>query len=430
MQPFVCRTAAVATAVATAPAAAQTTAETHFQQGVAAYKAAAYRQAVEHFEAARAAGLTSPALLHNLGSTYYRLERYADAEAVFTDLARNPANRGIAHYNLGLIELARANPDTARGHFRKARESADSDRIQRLAEKQLADLVGSGSPNRFSGLLAASLGYNDNVTLASDDTVASTDTGDRFLEYMAAATYQALGDRRDGLQVKGSLLGTDYTDIDRFDQTYLRVGPEWDRRWGRWDTDLAVHADFLYLDGSLFEGILTGAAEGRRDLGPGMSLRLRYRFSRIEGEPPYGYLTGNRHRASVEGRYRDGVELSAGYELAYNHREDRTTGDSFTSVSPTRHEVFLEAAYPAGTWEAEVEAEYRYSRYHDANTDTNRGLDRVREDDRLTLEASLSRELPWALRTFAEYRHTDNDSNIGDYDYTTNVVQLGLERYF
>ena len=430
MQPIVCRTAAVATVLATAPAAAQTTAETHFQQGVAAYKAAAYRQAVEHFEAARAAGLTSPALLHNLGASYYRLQRYAEAEAIFTELARSPANRGIAHYNLGLIELARANPDPARGHFRKARESTDSDRIRRLAENQLAELGDGGAPNRFSGLLAASLGYNDNVTLASDDTVATTDTGDRFLEYMAAATYQALGDRRDGLQVKGSVLGTDYTDIDRFDQTYLRVGPEWDRPWGHWDADLAVHADFLYLDGSLFESLLTGTAEGRRDLGPGMDLRLRYRFSRIEGEPPYGYLTGNRHRASVEGRYRDGFEVNAGYELAYNQREDRSSPTGFTSVSPTRHEVFLEAAYPAGAWEAEAEAGYRYSRYHDANTDTRTGLDRLREDDRLTLEASLSRELPWALRSFAEYRHTDNDSNIGYYDYTANVVQLGLERYF
>ncbi|MFB6259494.1 MAG: hypothetical protein ABEJ96_04640 [Thiohalorhabdaceae bacterium] len=429
MQPIVCRTAAVATVLATAPAAAQTTAETHFQQGVAAYKAAAYRQAVEHFEAARAAGLTSPALLQNLGASYYRLQRYAKAEAIFTELARDPANRGIAQYNLGLIELARAHPDPARRHFRKARDATDNDRIRRLAERQLTGLGGDEPPDRFSGLLSASLGYNDNVTLAPDDTVSGTDA-DRFLEYMAAATYQARGDRRDGLQVKGSVLGTDYTDIDRFDQTYVRVGPEWDRRWGRWDTDLAAHADFLYLDGSLFESVLTGEAEGRRELGPSTSLRLRYRFSRIEGDAPYGYLTGNRHRASVEGRYRDGFEAEAGYELEYNDRNDRTTATRFTSVSPTRHKVFLEAAYPAGPWEAEAEAEYRYSRYHDANTDTRTGLNRVREDDRLTLEAGLSRKLPWALRSFAEYRHTDNDSNIGYYAYTANVVQLGLERYF
>ncbi|MEF8794755.1 tetratricopeptide repeat protein [Thiohalorhabdus sp.] len=434
MVPHLWRAAAVAAALVSTPAVAQTDAKTEFDRGVAAYKAEEYGQAVGHFQAARAAGLSSPALLHNLGSSYYRLGRYDKAEAAFRELAKDPANRGIAHYNLGLIALARDNPERARGQFQTAKESTHNDGLRRLTDEQLAELGDDQSPSRFYALLSASLGYNDNVTLSPDDTAASTDTDDVFLEYLAAGTFQATGNPSNGLQLKASLLGLDYTDVDRFDQTYLRAGPEWDRRLGRWDTDLAAYTDFIYLDGSLFESILTGEAEGRRELGPNTTLRLRYRFSHIEGDPPYDYLTGSRHRTSVEGRYRARVDIRLGYKLEYNDREDRSTAATFTSVSPTRHEVFLEAAYPAGAWEAQAKAEYRRSRYHDANAN-DAGLDRVREDDRIRLEASLTRKLPWDLRAFAEYQHTVNDSNIdsgnpNNYDYTATVYQFGLERYF
>ena len=189
--------------------------------------------------------------------------------------------------------------------------------------------------------------------------------------------------------------------------------------------------DWLNLDGELFETIVTGEAEGLRTLTESTRLRLRYRFSRIEAEAPYEHLTGSRHRMAVEGRYRGPLDARAGYELEYNDREDLSTATSFTSVSPTRHEVFAEAEYPFGSaWEAEGKVEYRYSRYHDANTDAATGLDRIREDGRLRLQATVSRELPWQLEAFGEYEYTDNDSNIAGYDYTANVYRIGLERFF
>jgi|GEM_PF-2556086 len=167
------------------------------------------------------------------------------------------------------------------------------------------------------------------------------------------------------------------------------------------------------------------------DHGTASRFGLRYRLSRIEAEAPYDYLTGTRHRAAVEGRYRAAFDVRVGYELAYNDREDSRTVTTFTSVSPTRHEVFAEADYPLGPrWTSEAKAEYRLSRYHDANTDTATGLDRVRADDRVRLQIGLRRELPWELRASAEYERTVNDSNIAAYDYTANVYRLGVERFF
>jgi len=418
---------------AAVPAAnAETQAEGQFEKGVAAFKAGDYQQAAGHFEAARAAGLSSPALYYNLGVSYYRLEHYAKAATAFHQLADNPTNRGLAHYNLGLVALAQDNPGRAREHFLIARDEAGSDRVRRLAEQRLGEAeAGERVPRRFSALVSVSAGYNDNVVLEPDDTFVPGDRGDEFLQYLAAGTAQLAGDAGEGFQLKASVLGIDYFDLNRFDQNFLRGGAEWDQELGGWDTDLAAYVDWLNLDGELFETIVTGEAEGLRTLTESTRLRLRYRFSRIEAEAPYEHLTGSRHRMAVEGRYRGPFDARAGYELEYNDREDLSTATSFTSVSPTRHEVFAEAEYPfGGAWKAEGKVEYRHSRYHDANTDAATGLDRIREDDRLRLQATVSRKLPWQLEAFAEYEYTENDSNITDYDYTANVYRLGLERFF
>ncbi|HKJ70304.1 MAG TPA: tetratricopeptide repeat protein, partial [Gammaproteobacteria bacterium] len=410
-------------------------AEQHFQAGVAAFKAGDFRRAAEHFEAAREAGMASPALLYNLGVSYYRLGRYAKAAAAFRALTDAPANRGLAHYNLGLVALARDDDAGARRHFRQARELAGDDRIRRLAGERLAELRRGerrGSDGRrVSALVSASLGYNDNVTLSPDELVTASDTADHFLEYLAAGTVQLRGDNRNGWQLKGSLLGIDYADINRYDQTYLRAGPEWDHRWGPWDTDLAAYVDWVRLDGELFERIYTAEAEGLRRVTGHTALRLRYRFSRIQAEQPYDYLTGSRHRLAVEGRYRDGWEARYGYRFAYNERKDLSTAAAFTSASPTRHGLFVRAAFPvAAVWELKAGAAFRLSRYHDASTDAATGIRRVREDRRWRLEAGARRDLPWHLVGFARYEHTDNRSNLAEYEYTANTYRLGLERFF
>jgi hypothetical protein len=422
---------AAALAAAAPEVRAAVSAEDRFRDGVAAFKAGEYRRAAAYFEAARRHGMASPALFFNLGVSYYRLERYERAAEAFRQLTGDPTNGPLAHYNLGLVALAQGHDDRAREHLVTARDSARDERIRDLARDRLAELGDTGAaPSRLSLLLSASFGYDDNVTLAPDETVAATDTEDHFWQYLAAGTFQLTGGNRDGLQLKASVLGTDYADIDRFDQTYLRAGPEWDHRWGAWDTDLAAYADWVYLDGERFERVYTGEIEGMRPLGDNTLVRLRYRYSRIDGDDPYGYLSGDRHRAAIEGRFRGALDARLGYELEYNDRDDLRTDTSFTSVSPVRHEVFARGTYRVAGWEGQARAEYRLSRYPDANTDTTTGLDRERGDDRLRLKAALRRQLPWRLVGFAEYEHTRNDSNIDDYDYTASVYRLGLERFF
>jgi tetratricopeptide (TPR) repeat protein len=426
------RLAAAALAILAGAAEAAPSAEDLFRQGINDFRAGDYRQAIRHFRAAREAGLDSPALTYNLGVSYYRLGRYDRATRAFTRLTRAPGNRGLAHYNLGLIALSRDRPAQARDHFRTAMDSPGNESVRRLARARLAELApGPEAGPAFLLLAGASLGYDDNVVLSPDTVQDTTDADDLFLELLAIGNAQLNGSAGDGLQLKASLLVTDYADLNRFDQLALRAGPEWDRRWGAWAVDLAAYGDLVTLDRSLFELIGTAKIEGRRALGEGLSLRLRMGLSRIEAESPYAYLSGWRQRAGAELRWQGPWVAEAGYELERNDREDQRTATGFTSASPIRHELHASATYrPARRWRLRLRAALRLSRYADANTDSATGLDKVREDRRLRLTAGLRRDLnrQWSARAALE--RTANDSNLAGYDYTANAVRLGLERFF
>src|SRR5262245_10482596 len=74
-----------------------------FDRGVAAFGTGDYASALESFVEAQRSGLDTPTLHYNLGATYYKLQRYPDAEREFERLAGDSAWSALAAYNLGLI---------------------------------------------------------------------------------------------------------------------------------------------------------------------------------------------------------------------------------------------------------------------------------------------------------------------------------------
>jgi tetratricopeptide (TPR) repeat protein len=328
------RLAAAALALLAGGVQAAPSADELFRQGVTDFRAGDYRQAIRHFRAARDAGLDTPALTYNLGVSHYRLGQYDRAAEAFRRLARDPTNRGLANYNLGLVAQARDRPGRAIRYFRSALADPGSESVRRLARQRLAELEpGPDSDPSFLLLASASLGYDDNVLLSPDTVQDTTDADDGFLELLAVGNAQLSGDAGHGVQLKASLLATDYLELNRFDQLALRVGPEWDRRWQGWAVDLSAYADLVTLDRSLFETLVTGALEGRRPLGGATGLQLRLAVSRIEAEAPYAYLSGWRQRAGAELQWDGPLQAEAGYELTRNERKDLRTATGFTSAS-------------------------------------------------------------------------------------------------
>lgn len=435
------RAVGLALLILPATALAATTPAEHFDKGVADFKAGSFQEAVRHFEAARSAGMRSPSLRYNLGVAYYHLGKLQRARSVFRELAKDPDEAALAHYNLGLIARKLDGAATARDHFRSAFRVAEDEQIRRLAEERLEELRVDREPGReqsvdpFSGLVSAALGFSDNVTLAPDEIVSTSDTDDWLLEGLAAGTFQAAGDSDAGLQLKASAYSVRYADLDAFNQDFLRLGPELDLSLGAWATDLAAYHDWVYLDGDLFERVATAEIDTHRPVGPAFRVRMRYRFSRIAGEDGFDYLSGDRHRLNLEGRLGTGPWTGRlGYELELNDREDLDLGQEFISASPTRHEISGRLGRDLGAlWRGQVRAAYRLSRYPDPNVEqTTSGLVKTtREDSKLRLGIRFRRELPWwRLRAFGEFERTRNNSSIDSYDYRANVYTAGLERLF
>jgi len=112
------------------------------EQGVTAFRAGDYQAALQSFLDALAAGLDTPGLRYNLGATYYRLQRYAEAEREFQALAPDPKWAPLARYNLGLTAQRADRPQQAIESFKEAYRTTTDPNLRTLAAAAIERLGG------------------------------------------------------------------------------------------------------------------------------------------------------------------------------------------------------------------------------------------------------------------------------------------------
>lgn len=421
--------------VPVAVAAPNDEADTSFEHGVEAFRAGNYEQALQAFERARILGLDSTKLQYNLGVTYYHLHRYTEARQVFESLLPIEAVAARAHYNLGLVALRQQLDDEAYAHFSLVARTTGDPRLRELAEQQLAAFVPVVRSKRFSGFVDAGGGYDDNVTLVPDSAVVATSgQEDSFAELMGGMVGQLTGTSESGLRFKASAYWINYSDLDAFDQVSLRGGLAWRERYRGWRTEVAGYADLIYLDNEPFEQAGTLSLQGIRKLGEDAFLRLRVRSGYIDAEGEFTALTGWRNQLLGEVRVAPGaVDWRLGYELENNDREDQKSGAEYISLSPVQHRFFARA-----DWDVHkdtvisVSGDYRYSRYRDPNrSGQGAGMaTETREDQGWRASAGVDYYLTNVWIVTGEYQYIRNDSNLDNYDYTSNRFMVRLERTF
>lgn len=429
------------------PARAVEEGRTAFQEGVSLFQEGNYRAARHAFDTALEQGLDSASLHHNLGVTYFHLGLLKEAWRAFRTLTRYPADAPLAYYNLGLVAQQRGRPFRAERHFETAYALAGDSGLRHLAARQLSIAATTSPGRRWHGYLSLAAGHDTNVLLQSGSERQNvSQRADSFAELLASGTLQANGTARDGLQLRANAYAMRFTDLSSFDQSFYQAGAELDRNLGAWATDWSATGSAITLAGDLFETLYTLEAEGERPVGRHWELELAQEISRVEGEAPYGPLTGYRLRSDLTTRYDSGaLEWELAYRFEHNDRDDDagTTAANntyFYSYSPQRHEVELEASYsPAPAWYVEIGAGYRHSRY----TDTHRigTISHRRVDQRYRFTGEVARDLDWwGLRLVADYIRTIkqsnldgdafNDPNQPDYNYRSAVYRLGLEHLF
>lgn len=412
-----------------ASAAAADAGKQAFDRAIAAFNAGDFASALTGFLEARRAGLDTPGLRFNLGATYYRLQRYAEARAEFQALAGNPQWAALAHYNLGLTAQRMGDAGEARAQFDYAHRSAADPSLRTLAEVALQRLGRAMLPPSTGTLLAVAGGYDSNPALATEDAATGGGSGDLFAEALAVTTRNLSGDAALGWNAHGALLLRKYVDESEFDLQGLRAGLSRDRDAGGSQYSLGGHYSVVYFDGDLLEQAVALEAQARTRLRAGRDLRASYELASIAGGSGYAHLDGVHQRFTLDTGFSWRRALwRAGYRIDLEDRRDLRQGAEFFSYSPTRHALFAGAqlAEVAG-WRAEARLEYRASRFADPYRLDGGSRVVARRDDRYGLALRGSRAAGGKHRTFVEFSYYRNESSVDFFDYRRGQLQFGVE---
>lgn len=393
--------------------------KSEFESGKKAFQQEKYKKAVVHFERARKSGVRRVALYYNLGVTYYRLGEYEKAKTNFSIVTRDRRLAPVAYYNLGRIARKQKQPDVAKQHFSRVIKISKDQKLTRLARSNLAEL--RSKRGIWTGAVSAKFGYDDNVTAASGAAQGSS----TFMSVSAFTDNLISGTRKKGISVSGDVMLTDYFSQNE-DQSSIRLGAKRLTQWGKNPAYYSGYIDNSQYRGSAYQTIMGLEAGGRKNLGKGKSLRARYRYENISSQnPAYDYLQGWRQRIRIEHRSRDRKANKRSryyYELELNDRQDKT--GPAESFSPMRHTFRGYYYWPLSKeWDGVGDFSFRNSAYPELGAQS-------RTDQRIRFGVTASKKLKKDLKLRIKFRHTNNNSTVASYSYTSNRIYAGVSYYY
>ena len=411
-------------------AGAATQSAQDFDGGIQAFRAGNYQAALESFLDARAAGLDTPGLRYNLGATYYRLGRYAEAEHEFQALAPHPEWAPLAHYNLGLTAQRMGRNRQATERFEEAHRTTTDPNLRTLAATALERLGGAPLSQRTGALVSLAGGYDSNATLSQDAaTVGVSHRSDLFAEALATVRHRLVGDTARAWYADGGLVLHKYRDLHQFDLSGGRVGLSYEADSGRVLTGVGGYFDTVYIGGDRLEQAAVIDVQARGRLDSGGELRGRYQLGHIAAGAGFEFLNGREQRLSGDAGFAlASAFVRVGYQLELNNRRDSQQGGEFSSYSPTRHSLFATLVLrDVDDWRTELRGEYRASRYRDPYRLNGGTLEVAREDDRYGFAARANRRLNPVWRMFIDYSYYRNKSTLDTYDYDRHQIMAGVE---
>jgi tetratricopeptide (TPR) repeat protein len=402
------------------------TAREAFQRGVEAAQEDEYQQAIEHFEAARRAGLDTGALHFNLGVALYRVGRFNDAEAAFRRAVSSGVMVAPVYYQLGRIARERGDTAGARSAFRRAERAASTAPLRQRARDALGALDAAPTPPDYV-YLGFGGGHDSNIALTPSDASGASEVSDQFVDAVLVGRWP-VGEQ-------GYLRGTAYLqsflDESGFDLLSLRGGVGRVGRLGdNWRWDAWIDGRHQRYGGDPFEDALLGGGRLKRPLGPGWSLELDYQLEVANGATDFGFLDGVEHAfgISLDERGRTGWGLSAG--VGVSDRDDLETADAFYSFSWQEIELAADHTFRLDSeHHLTLSGDWR-RRDYDGREVRNGATVGTREDDRIGLGVALERQLDHDWDARASLRVEERDSTLSEFDYDRTVLRIGVGRVF
>lgn len=425
-------------ALATPVMADNVLARRHFDLGITAFEKGRFQIAINEFEAARRKGLNTDTLWYNLGVAYYRQGQFRQAEVAFSRLLRG-SNRDLARYNLGLVALAADQPEMAEAYFLDVYSHAESTKLKTLASRQLDRLEPSryfDEPKIWSASLGLNTGYDSNLALVDDGKPSFE--GAAFLESLLAGAVQVAGEKRDGVRIDGVLYSRQYFSNGEYDTDYTQLGLARSLTLGQGVANFRLNGSQSWLDSHPLEREVELGASYRLDectlMASSVSCEVALSAARVDGGPGFEAYDGQRFGTSVElDGYWQGWQVSGRYRYTLNRRRDFQTTTEFYSVSPVHHELVvagwhsLTTAFSVGT-----RLEYRFSRYRDKHIlmASDGVLSERRLDHRSRGAIMLEYRLSSRWTVSGEWDSQYNESSLARYDYSRQVIQVGVDGRF
>jgi tetratricopeptide (TPR) repeat protein len=407
-----------------------------FDRGTAAFHAENYSDALADFLEARRDGIDDPQLSYDLGATYYRLGRFAEARQEFTALTKIPSLTALSHYNLGLIAMQRDDNSTARAELNAAYIAAQEPTLQALAQAALQQLDVTPVPGpHWTAFANMGAGYDSNVALTSESTVFTpSHRGSDVYTLLIGTIGQITGNSLDGWQAVGTFYRTEFPTVSQFDQSYIHIGGQY--RWSseNWNHMLGFYGGNLSLGDTNFETLVTLNAETRFQLASYDSMHAFYRYTRVTGGSDYGYLTGWHQSLGIEDTLQmASTDLTVGYTFDFNERDNYNAPEQFLSASPTDNGLYAQLNWHVtDATTLFLESDYQHSHYEGADTFVVDGsfASAFRDENwwSASLGVSYSLSQHWSLRLDGSF--TDNRSSIMQYSYHSNRIMSSLEYIF
>jgi tetratricopeptide (TPR) repeat protein len=386
--------------------------------GQQAFTAGDYESALLYFEIARDAGQEGVAVHYNIAACQFKLSRFDESKATFSFIAENyPKMRGLAEYNLGLIERRLGNTAAARQHFITAWDMSSGDEtLQSLAASMLKEQE-LPEESEWYGAVALRAGHDDNVALRDSlglpaGVSAESPMADLFAS--VGVSPHGLG----GLWLDGSVYAVAYKDAGDFDQSEFRLGGVYVWQPGEWRFETSAHFVYGTLDGSGFERETALGARAVRYVGDEGALDLHYRYDDIdEDDPLYAGIAGTRQRVDLRYRwYRDNHAIVLRLGAENNDRLD-------PGVSPSRTRFQADYRYqPSNGWGFEAGLGFRSSDYEDLET--------PRTEDLANVSAALTYTFAEVWLFALQFQYSENDSSDPEFSYERNLITLGVLRTF
>lgn len=355
------------------------------------------------------------------GISLYKLERYADAADYFVKSADiSPTVYPNGYYYAGICWFKSDSLSKSMDAFEKVLNHPDAGSLADSAEQWLAAVKHREQALRpYRVYVQLGLRYDDNVVLEPDDQDFFSDESDWATVFYFSGNYDFFSESGFKLGAGYSHYQTWYRDLDEYDLTGSIGSIYGEYGMSPFRFRLNYMPAYYWADNDSYLREHTIEPELFWRISPGLLTRLAYRYRDTDYFGDEG-RSGHSNEVAADSYWAffgGGLRLFGGLGC-----EDYSATDDDEYYERWRIQLGVLFALP---WKLELGLNGQYQEKDYNNRDRFYGVER--EDEKLIGTVSLSRPIVYDwLRILGEYRYTNNDSNINDFDYDRNVTTLSV----